>query len=259
MLYEVADRGPVGADLRDVRACLGLDSGYLSRLVQRLAAAGLVAVRPGPDDERVRRAAVTPAGRAEVEDMNRRSDDAAAAILSSLPEPQRERLVAAMAEVHRLLGAAGARIARVDPASPEARWCVAQYFAELAARFEQGFDPGRSIPADDAELRPPAGALLVAAADGAPVACGAVKTLAPGVGSLKRMWVADAMRGVGFGARMLGALEDEARALGLRTVRLETNRALVEAVRLYRRAGYAEVAPFNDEPYAHHWFEKHLA
>lgn len=41
-------------------------------------------------------------------------------------------------------------------------------------------------------------------------------------------------------------------------MRLETNRALVEAVRLYRRLGYAEVAPFNAEPYAHHWFEKRL-
>jgi len=258
VLYEVAAVGPDGVDLREVRARLGLDSGYLSRLVQRLVAAGLATLRPGPDDERVRRAAVTPAGRAEVDDMNRRSDEAAEAILSSLPDPQRERLVAAMAEVHRLLGAAGARIARVDPASPEARWCVAQYFAELAARFEQGFDLGRSIPVDDAELRPPAGAFLVATADGAPVACGAVKTLTPGVGYLKRMWVADAMRGLGFGARMLGALEDEARGLGLRTLRLETNRALAEAVRLYQRAGYAEVAPFNDEPYAHHWFEKTL-
>jgi GNAT superfamily N-acetyltransferase len=190
--------------------------------------------------------------------MNRRSDDVAASMLASLPEAQRVRLVSAMAEVHRLLGAAGARIARVDPAAPDARWCVAQYFAEIAARFDQGFDPARSIPANDTELRPPTGAFLVATADGAPVGCGAVKTLAPGVGSLKRMWVAGAMRGLGFGARLLGALEDEARALGLRTLRLETNRALVEAIRLYRRAGYVEVAPFNDEPYAHHWFEKRL-
>ncbi len=259
VLYEIAERGPDDADLRDVRARLGLDSGYFSRLVQRLAAAGLVTVRPGPDDERVRRAAVTPAGRAEVDDMNRRSDQAAAAILAPLPDPERARLVAAMREVHGLLRIAGTRIDRVDPASAEARWCVAQYFTELAARFDGGFDPGRSIPADDAELRPPTGAFLVATTDGAPVACGAVKTLAPAVGYLKRMWVAKAMRGLGLGARMLGALEAEARGLGLRTLRLETNRALAEAVGLYRRSGYAEVAPFNNEPYAHHWFEKHLA
>jgi DNA-binding MarR family transcriptional regulator/N-acetylglutamate synthase-like GNAT family acetyltransferase len=256
VLFEI---GPAGADLRDLRSRLGLDSGYLSRLVQSLASAGLVTLRSGPDDERVRRADLTPAGRTEVEEMDRRSDQAAEAILAPLTEPQRERLVAAMAEVHRLLQAAGARIERVDPASQAARRCVAQYVAELADRFEGGFDPGRSIPADDAELRPPAGAFLVASIDGEPVACGAVKSISPGVGSLKRMWVAGSVRGLGFGRRMLAALESQARELGLTTLRLETNRALVEAIRLYRSSGYAEVAPFNTDPYADHWFEKHLS
>lgn len=256
VLFEI---GLAGADLRDLRARLGLDSGYLSRLAQRLAAAGLVTLRPGPADERVRRAELTPEGRAEVAEMDRRSDQVAAALLAPLTEPQRDRLVGAMAEVHRLLRAAGARIARVDPASPEARACVAQYVAELGVRFEAGFDPARSLPADDAAFRPPAGAFLVASVDGEPVACGAVRVTAPGVGSLKRMWVADVVRGLGVGRRMLAALEAEARTLGVTTLRLETNRALAEAIRLYRRAGYAEVAPFNADPYAHHWFEKRLA
>jgi GNAT superfamily N-acetyltransferase len=72
------------------------------------------------------------------------------------------------------------------------------------------------------------------------------------------MWVADSARGLGLGRQILHALEDQARALGMTTLRLETNRTLVEAISMYRRSGYAEVAPFNDEPYAHHWFEKHL-
>lgn len=256
VLWEI---GRDGADLRDLRARLGLDSGYLSRLVQRLASAGLVTLRAGPDDERVRRADLTPAGLAEVEEMDRRSDQTAASILEPLSPSQRERLVAAMAEVHRLLQASGARIERVDPASREARWCVAQYFAELAERFEGGFHADASLPLEDAEMHPPHGAFLVASVDGEPVACGALKTLAPGVAYLKRMWVARSVRGLGFGRRMLGALEEQARALGFTTVRLETNRALAEAIELYRAAGYAEVAPFNDEPYADHWFEKHLA
>jgi DNA-binding MarR family transcriptional regulator/ribosomal protein S18 acetylase RimI-like enzyme len=255
VLFEI---GPRGADLRDLRSRLGLDSGYLSRLAQSLASAGLVTLRSGPDDERVRRADLTPAGLAEVEEMDRRSDQAAEAILAPLTESQRERLVAAMAEVHRLLQAAGARIERVDPASRAAQWCVAQYFAELTERFEEGFDPGRSIPADEGELRPPRGAFLLASVDGEPVACGAVKVISPGVGSLKRMWVAASVRGLGFGRRMLAALESQARELGLATLRLETNRALAEAIRLYRSSGYVEVAPFNDDPYADHWFEKHL-
>ena len=256
VLYEI---GPKGADLRELRVRLGLDSGYLSRLVQSLAGAGLVKLSAGPEDERVRRAQLTAAGHAEVEEMNRRSDRAAAAILTPLTQSQRERLVAAMTEVHRLLQAAGARIERVDPANPATRWCVSQYFAELASRFEEGFDPGQSIPADDEELRPPQGAFLMASVDGEPVACGALKEISPGMGSLKRMWVAGSMRGLGFGRRMLGALEDQARELGFTTLRLETNRALTEAISLYRNSGYAEVAAFNADPYANHWFEKHIS
>jgi DNA-binding MarR family transcriptional regulator/N-acetylglutamate synthase-like GNAT family acetyltransferase len=255
VLFEI---GPQGADLRDLRARLGLDSGYLSRVVQSLAAKGLVTLRAGEGDERVRRADLTPAGRAEFEEMDRRSDELADSVLAPLTDAQRERLVAAMADVHRLLRVAGVRIERVDPAGRDARWCLSQYFAELQRRFEHGFDPAQSIPADDAEFRVPLGAFLVASADGEPVACGGVRTIAPGVGYLKRMWVADAVRGFGFGGRMLRALEAESLSLGLTTLRLETNRALTEAIEMYRRAGYVEVPPFNDERYAHHWFEKRL-
>ena len=55
------------------------------------------------------------------------------------------------------------------------------------------------------------------------------------------------------------ALEERARALGYRTIRLETEKSLTEAQQLYRSSGYREVARFNDEPYAHHWFEKALS
>ncbi len=255
VLFEI---GPRGADLRDLRVRLGLDSGYLSRVIQSLESARLVKLRSRPDDERVRRAELTPKGIAEYKEMNRRSDQAAKAILSPLSESQRERLVTAMSEVHRILKVAGVRIERVDPASTTARWCIAQYFAELSARFENGFDPAQSISMEDNELRPPRGAFVVATADGEPIACGALKPITRRIGYLKRMWVASSVRGLGFGRRILAALEGEARALGFKTLRLETNRALTEAIRLYRTSGYKEVAPFNDEPYAHHWFEKHL-
>jgi GNAT superfamily N-acetyltransferase len=128
----------------------------------------------------------------------------------------------------------------------------------LADRFADGFDPTQSIAADDAELRPPLGAFLLATVDGEWVACGAVKSIAPGVGSLKRMWVSASVRGMGFGRRMLAALESQARELDLTTVRLETNRALVEAIRLYESSGYVKVPAFNTDPYADYWFEKRL-
>ena len=85
-----------------------------------------------------------------------------------------------------------------------------------------------------------------------------MKRIAPEIGSLKRMWVASSARGLGFGRRVLEGLEAESRQLGLTTLRLETNKSLSEAIRLYRGAGYVEVPRFNNEAYADHWFEKHL-
>ncbi len=255
LLYEI---GPEGSDLRDLRQRLGLDSGYVSRLVAALERKGLIRLSRGSDDQRVRQAKWTAAGRREVRELNERSDKTTEALLAKFSPAQRGRLIAAMTEVHRLLQLAGLTIERVDPSSPTARWCVAQYFAELDRRFEKGFDPSASLPAEDHDLVPPTGAFLVASIDGRTVAGAAVKTLSPGVGTLKRMWVDDSVRGLGIGRRILEAAEDQARGLGIRTLRLETNGTLKEAIRLYLSAGYREVEAFNTDPYAQHWFEKRL-
>ena len=162
------------------------------------------------------------------------------------------------AEVERLLAAASVSVAAEDPASPDARRCLAAYVAELDRRFPGGFDPALSIPADDDDLTPPAGALLVARLRGRAVGCGALK-LHPGApAELKRMWVAPEARGLGLGRRILRELEARAADAGAAVVRLETNASLTEAIALYRRSGYREVAAFNAEPYADHWFEKRL-
>ena len=145
-----------------------------------------------------------------------------------------------------------------DPTTEEARWCIQQYFDELNARFEAGFDPSSSIPADAHELVPPIGALLVARLRKRPVGCGALKLHGAEPAEIKRMWVSPEARGLGLGRRLLGALERQAHAAGAASVRLETNRALTEAIQLYRSSGYTEVPAFNTEPYAHHWFEKRL-
>jgi GNAT superfamily N-acetyltransferase len=149
-------------------------------------------------------------------------------------------------------------VAIEDPDTPGARWCIGRYFEELNARFESGFDPARSISADAHELVPPAGLLLVARLRGEPVGCGALKFHDGAPTELKRMWVAPEMRGMGLGRRLLSELEREATKAGARMVRLETNQTLKEAINLYRHSGYREVERFNDEPYAHHWFEKDL-
>lgn len=174
------------------------------------------------------------------------------------PAKQRPRVADAMADVERLLTAAMVEIAPMDPAHPSAKYCLGQYFSELDRRFQTGFDPSKSIPADEEELRPPAGLLLVASLRSDPIGCGALKFHGNQPAELKRMWVAESARGLGLGRRLLSELEDHATAHGARVVRLETNKTLVEAISLYRSAGYIEVAPFNDEPYAHHWFEKKI-
>ncbi|AQZ69827.1 unnamed protein product [[Actinomadura] parvosata subsp. kistnae] len=254
VLWEI---GRDGSEIRALRARLELDSGYLSRLLRALEADGLVVVEAGGADGRVRTARLTPAGAAERAELDRRSDEAAAALLRPLSAGQRERLVAAMSEVERLLAASMVEVAALDPRQPAARHCLTAYVAELGRRFEGGFDPARSLPAADDELRPPAGLLLVATLHAEPVGCVALK-LHRETAEIKRMWVDPSARGLGLGRRLLAEAESRAAGEGVRTLRLETNRALTEAVALYRSSGYTEVPAFNDEPYAHHWFEKHL-
>ena len=253
LLYEI---GQDGAAVRDLRARLELDSGYFSRLLRSLARQGLVKTRPGAGDRRVREMTLTRKGLREVSELDRRSDAFAKSILAPLGAAQRERLVAAMAEVERLLRASSVQITVEAPDSLEARWCVGEYFRELADRFKTGFDPAKSISANTDELTPPAGVFVIARLAGQPIGCGALKVKGRHVGEIKRMWIRADARGLGIGRRLLESLEKRAREFGLRTLRLETNRALKEAQALYRQCGYRDVAPFNNEPYAHHWFEK---
>jgi DNA-binding MarR family transcriptional regulator/GNAT superfamily N-acetyltransferase len=256
LLWEI---GPDGSDVRSLRARLDLDSGYLSRLLRILEQDGLAAVEANPGDRRVRTVRLTTDGMAERAELDQRSDDAAAALLGPLTGAQRQRLVAAMAEVERLLVSSAVRIASCDPSHPDARHCLRSYLGELARRFDGGFDPALSISAADRELRPPAGLFLVATLHGEPAGCGALKFHDDAPAEIKRMWVAPQARGLGLGRRLLAELEAHAAAHGVRTLRLETNQALVEAINLYASAGFREVAPFNEESYAHHWFEKTVA
>lgn len=255
LLFEI---GKEGADVRELRSRLALDSGYLSRLLRAVERDGLVEVAPLETDLRSRRAFLTAAGLGELKQLNRLGDRFAEETLEPLSEAERARLVAAMAEVEKLLNLSFTRIAVEDPDSPDAKGCLEQYFVELGERFAGGFEAGRSIPADSGDLRPPRGAFLLARLDGRPVGCGAVKSTEPGVGSIKRMWVSPGVRGAGVGRRLLLALEKEAAGLGMELLRLETNRSLSEAQALYRRNGYREVEAFNDDPYADHWFEKRI-
>ena len=194
LLYEI---GHAGAEVRAVRARLGLDSGYTSRLLKSLTAQGLVACGPAPGDGRVRWAALTPAGRRAHAALERQSDDLAQQLAAGLDADRATRLVDAMRQVDRLLTAAATRIVPADAATPDAQWCLEQYFAEIAVRFEQGLDRTAVLTADPHEVTPPHGAFFLAVAEGRPVGCGALKRTAPGVADVKRVWVSPDVRGGG--------------------------------------------------------------
>ncbi|RAJ56600.1 MarR family transcriptional regulator with acetyltransferase activity [Streptomyces sp. Amel2xB2] len=256
LLWEV---GAEGRDVRGLRERLSLDSGYVSRLLRSLEADGMVTVEPQPEDRRVRTVRLTEAGRAERARLDERSHGLAGSLLEPLNSAQRERLVAAMAEVDRLLTAATVTVDAVDPGHPDAEHCLRSCYEEFQERFDSGFDSTRSLLPDPGELRPPRGLFLVARLHGEPVGCGGLKLPADAPAEIKRMWVAPRARGLGLGRRFLAELEARALEHGRDLLRLDTNKTLTAAIGLYHSCGYEEIPAFNDEPYAHHWFEKRIA
>src|ERR1700683_1295509 len=226
VLWEIGEHG---RDVRSLRAHLGLDSGYLSRLLRGLATAGLIVVGPDPSDRRRRTACLTSAGRSERAVLDRRSDHRAESLLAPLSDGQRTRLVAAMAEVERLLMASMVGIAPVDPADPAAQHCLNAYYAELNRRFDTGFDPARSIPVVVDELRPPAGLFLLATLHGNPIGCGVLRFHGGEPTEVKRMWVDESARGLGVGRRLLTELESRAAAQGSTVSHIAPNGTISQA------------------------------
>src|SRR5437773_6777046 len=172
LLFEIGNDGATVSALRDR---LDIDSGYVSRLLRSLEKQGLVTTEASPDDGRVRIARLTSAGAMELMGLNRDSDRLASSILTPLNGAQRSKLVAAMAEVERLLTALAVRVDDVAPDNRDAAHCLSHYFAELAERFDVGFDPARSLSPTHEEFVPPDGTFLVMRLHGKPVACGGFK------------------------------------------------------------------------------------
>ena len=145
-----------------------------------------------------------------------------------------------------------------DPDAPAALACLAAYSRFLAETIPaEGPDP-IPLPLPDADAyRPPQGAVLVAFRGDEPVACVCLHTLSPGLGEVKRLYVAPAARGQGLARRLMTAIEDQARALGLTRLNLDTNEALTPAIALYRATGWQDTAPYTGFP-ATHWFTKDL-
>ena len=126
---------------------------------------------------------------------------------------------------------------------PVAQALVAALNAELSSTYPE---PGATHFRLDVDEIERGGAFLVVFADGAPVGCGAFRRLSPDTAELKRMYVARSSRGLGLGARLLHALEEEARKVGVTRLVLETGTRQTEALGLYARAGFRTIQPFGE-------------
>lgn len=249
--------GGEGRDVADLRNELSLDSGLLSRLLRGLEREGMVQVRPDPTDLRRRRATLTQAGLAERAAYDRLNDEMAETMLARAPR-HRAAFLAAMDLVAITLNADRITIALTDPEDPAARACLSAYFRLLTERIE-GVTAAH-VPDPDPEAdhyRAPDGAFLLAWCDGLPIGCFSLKTLEPGTGEVKRLWVDPGARGLGLARRLMRAIEDQARTLGLSRLKLDTNAALTEAIALYEGSGWTPVKAYSGFP-ATHWFGKPL-
>ena len=243
------------ADVAALRDYLDLDSGLLSRLLRGLEAEALITTHPAPDDARRRVAMLTPKGHEEFEAYEALSNTRAQGLLSR--HPRADDLLAAMELVANALSADAIDIEQVDPVGEVALTCLHQYYRELAARFDQGYDPALAADPTPQAMRPPRGTFLVATCDGAALGCVGLKD-AGDYAEIKRLWITPSARRLGLAKRLMEGAENSARVLGHALLRLDTNSKLPEAAALYRRLGWAEIERFNDDPYPDQFFEKRL-
>ncbi|MEH0555119.1 MULTISPECIES: GNAT family N-acetyltransferase [unclassified Streptomyces] len=152
--------------------------------------------------------------------------------------------------------------------SPDAVALWRAYYTEVSDRYYLLHEGRRTALAEldreiaahsGAELSPPGGQLLVGRYGGEPAGTAGVRLLNASTAELTRVYVREGLRGRGGAPLLVRAAEDAARALGADRVVLDTRGDLVEARALYARLGYAETEPYNDGPYADHWFEKSLS
>ena len=158
----------------------------------------------------------------------------------------------------RTIGEGGLQIERADPRSAEATELMDQLTAELTARYDFLDDGTGNFKPGDAVVG--GAAFLIGRMDGKAVACAALRPMSPGVGEVKRVYVAPPFRGRRYGSLLLAALERTAVEFGYHTLRLETGTRQPESLALYERAGYRRIPNF--EPYVEsHWsvcYEKRL-
>lgn len=243
-------------EVSEIRADLDLDSGLMSRLLRSLEDEGLIETRPGETDARKRTVRFTPAGYEEFKAYDHLSDEVAAKVLENYADQQ--KLLEAVDLVASVYGREHIEIIEVDPEDPRFVTCVQSFEREVTEDLNITFSLAKTGTADLSTLRPPKGVCLVALSEDMPIASASVKAHGTGEGEVKRVWVHPSARGLGLSSRMMRQLEERARGFGMRRLVLDTHGKLQAALALYRRSGWVEIDRYNDNPYAQHFFEKHL-
>jgi DNA-binding MarR family transcriptional regulator/GNAT superfamily N-acetyltransferase len=247
VLYELAHREDAAA--KEIGIELGLDPGYLSRIVQKFDEDGLITRKPLAADRRQYRLGLTAKGRQAFAKLDRSTHDDVAGMLAALPDGERRRLVGAMAEIERLLDTSGSWTSPAilrEPGPGDMGWVVQSHgalyageygfdsgfealVAEIVAKFLTGFDAARER-------------CWIAELDGAAVGSVFLVRHSDDVAKLRLLLVDPAGRGQGLGKRLVGECVAFARARGYRKITLWTQSILTTARKIYQEAGFALVA-----------------
>lgn len=247
VLYELAQRENLAA--KEIGIELGLDPGYLSRIIQNLDDNGLITRKPLPSDRRQHQLGLTAKGRQAFARLDRSSHDDVADMLAPLAPGDGQRLIAAMAAIERLLGASEnsppAAILR-EPRPGDMGWVVQSHgalyareygfdasfealVADIAAKFLASFDASRER-------------CWIADIDGAAVGSVFLVRHSDEVAKLRLLLIDPAGRGQGLGRRLVAECVSFARACGYRKITLWTQSILVAARKIYQEAGFVPVA-----------------
>ncbi|MFE1194864.1 GNAT family N-acetyltransferase [Streptomyces olivaceoviridis] len=247
VLYELAHAPYL--DAADVRAGLGLDAGYLSRILNRFEEDGLVRREPSQDDPRRRRITLTARGRETAALLDERARGSVAALLDGIDPADRARLTEAMRTIQDILGGRkqAADVVVREPRAGELGWIVqrngALYAVEYGWNAEYEGLVARIVADYAADHDPHLERVWIAELAGRPVGCVmCVRDDAPGTARLRLLLVEPEARGHGVGDRLVRTVIDFARGAGYRELVLWTNDVLDSARRLYQRHGFALVA-----------------
>jgi DNA-binding MarR family transcriptional regulator len=248
---------PEGTDVALIRDKLDLDSGLMSRFLRSLEREGLIETATDTDDRRRRIARLTPKGEDEMAAYEAIGHERAARLITRAGS-RADEVVAAMDLIATLLNRDQLDIRPADPDSPEAMTCLQAYFDEILARVAVARPEYFPLPDPGADsYRAPQGRFLLAWSDDLPVGCVSLRALDNRTAEVKRLWVHASARGQGLSRRLMARVEAEARSMGFRHLRLDTNSALTEAIALYRATGWTDIPPYTTPP-ADVWLEKPL-